>query len=58
MKRTKKKHNIQTSPNPVVTSLYSHVRTKEEHSILQFGLKYGLATRPNQSSIFVYAEDI
>ena len=26
--KNKKKHNIQTSPNPVVTSLYSHVRTK------------------------------
>ena len=53
-----KENNIQANPNPFVTNLSSHVFTNEEHSILQFGLKRGLATRPNQSSIFAYGEDI
>ena len=53
-----KENNIQLNPNPVVTNLPSPVLTNEEHSILQFGLKHGLATHPNQSSIFAYAEDI
>ena len=53
-----KENNIQANPNPVVTNLSNHVPTNEEHSILKFGLKHGLATRPNQSSIFAYAEDI
>ena len=53
-----KENKIQANPNPVVANLSSHVLTSEEHSILQFELKHGLATRPNQSSIFAYAEDI
>ena len=53
-----KENNIQVNPNPVATNLSSHVLTNEEHSILQFGLKHGLTTRRNQSSIFAYAEDI
>lgn len=53
-----KENNIQANPNPVVTNLSSHVLTNEVQSILQFGLKHGLGTRPNQSSIFGYAVDI
>ena len=48
---------MQRNPNSAVTNLSSYVLTNEEHSILQFGLKHGLDTRPNQSSIFAYVED-
>ena len=53
-----KEINIQTNPDSAVTDFSSHSLTKEEHSILQFGLKHGVATRPNQSSILAYAENI
>ena len=53
-----KESNIQANPNPVVTNLSSHVLTNEVQSILQFELKHGLGTRPNQSSIFGYEVDI
>ena len=36
----------------------SHDLSNEELSILKFGLKHGLATRPNESNILPYAEDI
>ena len=36
----------------------SHVPSNEEYSILKFRLKYGLATRPNESNILAYAEEI
>ena len=39
-------------------NLSSYILTNEELSILQIGLKRGLATRPNQSSILAYTEDI
>ena len=51
-------NNIHENPNPVVTNLSSHNLTNEEHSILKFGLKHGLATHPNESNILLYAEDI
>ena len=35
-----------------------HVLSNEEYSTLKFRLKYGLATRPNESNILVYAEEI
>ena len=38
--------------------MYSYNLTNEEHSILKFGLKHGLATGPNESNILSYAEDI
>ena len=53
MRRTKT-----LNPNPVVTNLSSHVFNNKEHSILQFGLKHGLDTHPNESSIFTYPEDL
>ena len=34
----------------------SHDLSNEELSILKFGLKHGLATRPNESNIFSYAD--
>ena len=39
-------------------NLSSYILTNEELSILQIGLKRGLATRPNQSSILAYTKDI
>ena len=42
----------------MVTNLSSHVLSNVEYSISKFGLKYGLATRPNESNILAYAEDI
>ena len=44
--------------NTVVTNLPCHVLSNEEYSTLKFRLKYGLATRPNESNILVYAEEI
>ena len=38
--------------------MLSHVPSNEEYSILKFRLKYGLATRPNESNILAYAEEI
>ena len=42
----------------MVTNLSSHVLSNVEYSISKFGLKYGLATRPNESNILAYSEDI
>ena len=44
--------------NTVVTNLPCHVLSNEEYSTLKLRLKYGLATRPNESNILVYAEEI
>ena len=35
-----------------------HILSKEEYSTLKFALKYGVATRTNESNILAYAEDI
>ena len=58
IKEKNKENNIHENPNPVVTNLSSHDLSNEELSILKFGLKHGLATRPNESNILSYAEDI
>ena len=58
IKEKNKENNIHENPNPVVTNLSSHDLSNEELSILKFGLKHGLATRPNESDILSYAEDI
>ena len=42
----------------MVTNLSSHVLSNVEYSISKFGLKYGLATRPNESNILACSEDI
>ena len=42
----------------MVINLSSHVPSNEEYSVLKFGLKYGLATCPNESNILTYAEEI
>ena len=58
IKEKNKENNIHENPNPVVTNLSSHDLSNEELRILKFGLKHGLATRPNESNILSYAEDI
>ena len=54
------KHRIQTgltnNRNEIITNLKDDTITREEESILQFGLKYGLATRPKESDIIATAE--
>ena len=42
----------------MVNNLSNYILSNEEYSILKFGLKYGLATRPNESNILDYREDI
>ena len=44
--------------NTVVNNLSSHFLSNNEYSILKFGLKHGLAIRPNEINILAYAEDI
>ena len=48
-------NEIYDSPNNVV---FSRVLSNEEYSILKPGLKYGIATRSNESNILTYVEDI
>ena len=49
---------ISTNPNTIITNLSSHVLTKGEYDILQYGLKHRLATHPKENDILAYAEDI
>ena len=58
LKEKNELNDIYDNPNIVVTNLSSDVLSNEEYSTLKFGLKYGLATRPNESNILAYAEDI
>ena len=58
IKEKNKENNIHENPNHFVTNLSSHDLSNEELGILKFELKYGLATRPNESNILSYAEDI
>ena len=58
IKEKNKENKIQENLNPVATNLSSHDLSNEELSILKFGLKHGLATRPNESNILSYTKDI
>ena len=58
IKEKNKENNIHENLNPVITNLSGHDQSNEELSILKSGLKHGLATRPNESNILSYAEDI
>ena len=55
-------HNIFTgianNPNETITNLTGDTITKEEESILRFGLKHGLATRPKETDVIAAAESI
>jgi hypothetical protein len=49
---------LTNNPNDIITNLTGDTITKEEESILRFGLKHGLATRPKESDIIATAESI
>ena len=51
LKEKNKLNDIYDNPNIVVTNFSSHALSNKEYSILKFGLKYGLVTRPNESNI-------
>ena len=57
-----REHNISTgiknNPNEIITNLSGDNLTHEEETILRFGLKHGLATRPNESQIIATPESI
>ena len=38
--------------------LLSRVLSNEEYNILKPGLKYGLATRPNESNMLTYVQEM
>ena len=42
----------------IITNLTGETLTKEEESILRFGLKHNLATRPNETQVIATAESI
>ena len=47
---------IKNNPNEIITNLTGETLTKE--SILRFGLKHNLATRPNEAQVIATAESI
>jgi hypothetical protein len=49
---------LTNNPNDIITNLTGDTITKEEESILRFGLKHGLATRPKESDIIATTESI
>ena len=49
---------ITKNPNEIITNLTGDTITSEQDSILQFGLKHNLATRPKESDITATAESI
>jgi hypothetical protein len=49
---------IKNNPNEIITNLTGDVLTSEQESVLRFGLKHGLATRPNESDVITSAESI
>ena len=55
-----REHNISTgiTKKEIITNLTGDKITSEQESILRFGLKHGLATRPKESDIMVTAESI
>jgi hypothetical protein len=49
---------IKNNPNEIITNLTGDELTTEEASILRFGLKHNLATRPSETQIIATAESI
>ena len=49
---------ITNYPNEIITNLTGDILTPEQESVLRFGLKHGLATRPNESDVIASAESI
>ncbi len=49
---------IKNNPNLIITNLTGDQLTNEEETILRFGLKHNLATRPNETEVIANAESI
>ena len=49
---------IKNNPKEIITNLTGDIITSEEESVLRFGLKHGLATRPNESEVIASVESI
>ena len=47
---------INDNPNDIITNLTGETLTKEQESILRFGLKHNLATRPKDTEIIATVE--
>ena len=54
----KLKYHAQRPIDRIITNLSGDTLTPEEESVLRFGLKHGLATRPNESDVIASAESI
>ena len=49
---------ITDNPNETIVNLTNHSLSSNELEVLKLGLRYGLATRPNQLDIMAVAEDV
>ena len=49
---------ITDNPNETIVNLTNHSLSSDELEVLKLGLRYGLATRPNQLEIMAVAEDV
>ena len=49
---------ITNNPNEIINNLTGETITNEEESILRYGLKHGLATRPKETDVTAAAESI
>ena len=56
LKRTS--DGITDNPNETIVNLTNHSLSSDELEVLKLGLRYGLATRPNQLEIMAVAEDV
>ena len=46
------------NPNKTIWNFSSHMLSNEEHETLKFGLKYGIARKPNEDDILASAESL
>ena len=46
------------NPNKTIRNFSSHVLSNEEHETLKFGLKHGLARRPEEDDILATVESL
>ena len=51
-----KKEGTVNNPNKILWNFSSHVLTSEEYQTLKFGLKHGLARKPDENEILASAE--
>ena len=56
LKRTS--DGITENPNETIVNLTNYSLSSDELDVLKLGLRYGLATRPNQLEIMAMAEDV